>query len=271
MGHSALAPDANEGQVAVISGGGTGIGRATALALARTGASVVVCGRRSEPLEAAAQEIAAIGAHSLAVPADVRQSEDVQRVVDAALGRFGQVDIVVNNAGGQFSAPAEEISVNGWQAVHRLSVEAAWSLTREAAVRSLIPRRRGVVVFIGFSPRRGVPGMVHAAAARAAVENLAAGLACEWSRYGIRAVCVAPGNIATEGLDQYGPEQVAAWERAVPLGRLGTAAEVGDVIAWLVSPAASYITGTTIVVDGGVDAWGQAEPPPPRHQLPESG
>jgi citronellol/citronellal dehydrogenase len=104
--------------------------------------------------------------------------------------------------------------------------------------------------------------MVHASAARAALENLAGGLACEWSRYGIRAVCVAPGTIATEGLDQYGAEQVAAWERGVPLGRLGTAAEVGELIGFLVSPGASYITGTTIVVDGGVDAWGLAESPP---------
>jgi citronellol/citronellal dehydrogenase len=174
----------------------------------------------------------------------------------------------VNNAGGQFTAPAEEISVNGWRAVHRLSVEAAWSLTREAAVRSMIPRRRGVVVFVAFSPRRGMPGMVHASAARAAVENLAGGRAGEWSRYGIRAVCVAPGNIATEGLDNYGADQVASWERAVPLGRLGTAEEVGEVIGWLVSPGAAYITGTTILVDGGVDAWGLAEPPPLPDQLP---
>ena len=152
--------------------------------------------------------------------------------------------------------------MSGWRAVHRLAVEAAWSLTREVARRSMIPRRRGVVVFIGFSPRRGVPGMVHASAARAAVENLAAGLAIEWSKYGIRAVCVDPGNIRTEGLDSYGAELVAEWERSVPLGRLGTAEEVATLIAFLVSPGASYITGTTIVIDGGVDAWGLGGYPP---------
>jgi citronellol/citronellal dehydrogenase len=268
---SVLAPDANQGNVAVISGGGTGIGRAAAIVLARTGASVVVCGRRTELLEETRQAIVAGGADCLTVPADIREPDDVSRVVDAALERFSHVDIVVNGAGGQFIAAAEDISVNGWRAVHRLSVEAAWSLTREAAVRSMIPRRQGVVIFLGFSPRRGLPGMVHAAAARAALENLAGGLSCEWSRYGIRAVCVAPGTIATEGLDQYSAEQVAGWERGVPLGRLGTAEEVGELIGFLASPAASYITGTTIVIDGGVDAWGLAEAPPAPDQLPEPG
>jgi NAD(P)-dependent dehydrogenase (short-subunit alcohol dehydrogenase family) len=262
VAHSTLDSEANRGTVAIVSGGGTGIGRATAIELARTGAQVVVCGRRVDPLEETSRAIASLGQACLPVTADLREPEEVARVVDSALDRFGTVDAVVNNAGGQFSAAAEEISVSGWRAVHRLAVEAAWSLTREVARRSMIPRRRGVVVFIGFSPRRGVPGMVHAAAARAAVENLAAGLAIEWSKYGIRAVCVDPGNIRTEGLDSYGAELVAEWERSVPLGRLGTAEEVATLIAFLVSPGASYITGTTIVIDGGVDAWGLGGYPP---------
>jgi citronellol/citronellal dehydrogenase len=117
-------------------------------------------------------------------------------------------------------------------------------------------------VFVGFSPRRGIPGMVHAASARSAVETLAAGLALEWSRYGIRTLCVAPGTILTEGLEGYGAEQVAAWERSIPLGRLGTPEEVAQAIAFLASAGASYLTGTTVVVDGAADAWGQGEPPP---------
>src|SRR5437660_9890183 len=116
----------------------------------------------------------------------------------------------------------------------------------------MIPNRRGLVVFIGFSPRRGLPGMVHASSARAALENLAGGLANEWSKYGIRAVCVAPGNIRTEGLEGYGPERVAEWERAVPLGRLGLPEEVAAVIAFLASAGGAYVTGTTSVVAGGV-------------------
>jgi citronellol/citronellal dehydrogenase len=247
---SPLAPDANAGKVALVTGGGTGIGRATAVELARTGAKIVVCGRRAEPLEAVQAEL---GEDCLAVPTDVRESEQVAALVDLALERFGRIDVLVNNAGGQFLAPAEEISLKGWRAVHRLAVDAVWDLTRTVAERSMIPNKDGVVAFIGFSPRRGMAEMAHAAAARAAIENLAGSLALEWSEHGIRTVCVALGNIATEGLGGYGPERVAEWEREVPLGRLGTPEEAAALIAFLASPGGGYVTGTTVVMDGGLD------------------
>jgi len=247
---SPLASDSNAGKVALVTGGGTGIGRATAVELARTGAKVVVCGRRPEPLEAVQAEL---GEKGLAVPTDVREPEQVAALVDRAIERFGRIDVLVNNAGGQFLAPAEEISLKGWRAVHRLAVDAVWDLTRMVAERSMIPNKDGVVVFIGFSPRRGMAEMAHAAAARAAIENLAGSLALEWSRHGIRTVCVALGNIATEGLDGYGPERVAEWEREVPLGRLGTPEEAAALIAFLASPGGGYVTGTTVVMDGGLD------------------
>jgi len=247
---SPLAPDANAGKVALVTGGGTGIGRATAVELARTGAKIVVCGRRAEPLEAVQAEL---GEDCLAVPTDVRESEQVVAHVDRALERYGRIDVLVNNAGGQFLAPAEEISLKGWRAVHRLAVDAVWDLTRAVAERSMIPNKDGVVVFIGFSPRRGMAEMAHAAAARAAIENLAGSLALEWSEHGIRTVCVALGNIATEGLDGYGAERVAEWEREVPLGRLGTPEEAAALIAFLASPGGGYVTGTTVVMDGGLD------------------
>jgi citronellol/citronellal dehydrogenase len=260
---SPLRPDANAGRVALVTGGGTGIGRATALELAGTGATVVVCGRRTEPLDETAAAVEADGGSALAVAADLREEEEVERVVDAALERFGTIDVLVNNAGGQFAAPAEEIGLKGWRAVERVTVDAVWSVTHAVATRALIPGGGGLIVFVGFSPLRGIPGFAHASAGRAAVANLAAGLALEWSRHRIRSVCVAPGSIATEALDGYGADAVASWERSVPLGRLGRPEEVAALIAFLASGGGAYITGTTIVVDGGADAWGLAEEPPP--------
>ncbi len=248
--NSPLTTDANAGKVALVTGGGTGIGRAVTRELARTGAQVVICGRRDEPLAAVQQEL---GDACLAVQTDVREPEQVERLVDQALERFGRVDVLVNNAGGQFLAPAEEISLKGWRAVHRLAVDAVWDLTRTVATRSMIPNREGVVVFIGFSPRRGMADFAHAAAARAAVENLAGSLALEWGKHGIRTVHVALGNIATEALDGYGADRVAEWAKEVPLGRLGKPEEAAALIAFLVSSGGAYVSGTTVVMDGGLD------------------
>jgi citronellol/citronellal dehydrogenase len=254
--------DANAGRVALVTGGGTGIGRATALQLAQSGASVAICGRRPEPLERTRADIEASDAACLALTADVREPDEVERVVSAAVERFGAIDVLVNNAGGQFTAPAEEISDKGWRAVHRLNVDAVWSLTRTVATRSMIGRGGGLVVFVGFSPRRGIPGYAHATAARAAASSLATSLAIEWSRFGIRGVSVVPGVIDTEGIEAYGAEAVERWRRAIPLGRLGRPEEVGALVAFLASDAGAYVTGATILVDGGVDAWGLGEPPP---------
>jgi NAD(P)-dependent dehydrogenase (short-subunit alcohol dehydrogenase family) len=259
---SPLRPDANAGRVALITGGGTGIGRATAHELAATGADVVICGRREEPLAATASEIEQSGGRCLAQRTDVREPEQVERLVDAAIDRFGAIDVLVNNAGGQFEAPAEEISDKGWRAVGRLTLDATWSVTRTVATHSMIPRRNGLIVFLGFSPLRGIPGFAHACAVRAAVANLASGLALEWSRHQIRSVCVAAGTIATEALARYGEDAVERWQRTVPLGRMGSPQEVASLIAFLASPGGAYISGTTVVVDGGADAWGLAEEPP---------
>jgi citronellol/citronellal dehydrogenase len=264
-----LRPDALAGQVALVTGGGTGIGRATALELARCGADVVIAGRRDEPLEKVRAQVAELGRRALVVVTDVREQTQVDALVDAALAEFGRIDVLVNNAGGQFAAPAEQITPQGWRAVHRLAVDATWALTLEVAVRSMIPNRSGTIFFMAFSPRRGIPSMVHATSARAALENLAAGLSLEWGRFGIRSVCVAPGTIRTEALEaNYTEADRERWTRSVPLGRLGEPEEVAGLIAFLASPAGGYITGTTIIVDGGADAWGAgypaptAEPPP---------
>lgn len=273
VGTTPLRPDAHTGKVVLITGGGTGIGRAIATDFAACGARVVVCGRRPGPLEDVRTEIEALGGTCLAVPANIREEGAATHVVDTALETFGRIDVLVNNAGGQFTAPAEEITAKGWRAVHDLAVDAGWAMTREVAVRSMIPNRSGSVFFMAFSPRRGIPGMVHATAARAALENLAAGLSLEWSRYGIRTVCIAPGTIATDGLaDAYDETDRRRWEQAVPLGRLGRPEEVSGLLTFLASPGGSYITGTTITIDGGADAWGTGHPVPDlvARETPES-
>lgn len=253
-----LRSDANDGRVALVTGGGSGIGRATAIELARTGAAVAICGRRADPLEMTCAQITALGGECVAVPADLREGAEVDALVDAVLERFGRVDILVNNAGGQFIARAEDITMNGFRAVHRLNVDAVWATTRAVATRSMLPNGQGLVVYIGLSPRRAIPGMAHAIAARSAVEALANTLAIEWGGRGVRTVVVTPGIIRTEGLEQYGADQVEEWERDVPVGRLGTPEEVASVIAFLASPGGAYISGATILVDGGLDVAGLA-------------
>jgi citronellol/citronellal dehydrogenase len=262
-GRSPLRPDANAGLAALISGGGTGIGRATALAFAAAGARVAICGRRPERLAETKSLIERGGGECHPIAADITEPDQAERVVAGVMDRFGAVDVLVNNAGGQFMAAAEEISDRGWRAVHRLAVDGAWSLTRRCAVRSMIPRRTGLIIFIGFSPPRGIPGFAHASAARAAVANLASGLSLEWSRFGIRSVCLEVGIIATDAIRGYGETAVSQWRQATPLRRLGEPEDVAFLASFVASPGGSFITGTTIAVDGGVSAWGQGFPPPP--------
>ena len=182
----------------------------------------------------------------------MREPAAAKELVDAVIAAFGSLDVLVNNAGGQFVAPAEEISHNGFRAVMRLNLDAVWELTRLAAVESMLPNGYGKVISVVLSPRRGIPGMFHSSAARAAVESMTRTLATEWGGRGVRLTCVAPGTIDTEGWRGYGDtvEDVAA---TIPLGRLGTVGEVAQMIAFLASPAGDFVTGTTVVIDGGVD------------------
>jgi citronellol/citronellal dehydrogenase len=260
---SPLSTDANAGAVAIVTGGGTGIGRATARELARTGAKVAICGRRAEPLEAVRAELAAAGQECIAVSADVREPEQVAAFLDAVGERFHAVDILVNNAGGQFAAPLESTPLKGLRAVHRLNIDATWDVTQRVAERWMIPQRWGFIAFLGFSPRRGIPSMTHSSMARSALETFAGGIAQEWSKYGIRAVCVAAGLIRTEGLEQYGGRSmIDEFAAHVPMKRPGSPEEVAATIAFLASAGGAYVTGSTVVVDGGSDAWGMGFAPP---------
>jgi citronellol/citronellal dehydrogenase len=253
-------PGLLDGTVAIVSGAGTGIGRATALELASLGAQVVVCGRRLEPLE----ETAALGADGriAAHACDIREEDQVERLVDTTLERHGRIDLLVNNAGGQFMAPAEDISPKGFRTVIRLNVEGTWLMTHAVATRAMIPAGAGKVVSITLSPHHGQPGMAHSSAARAAVENLMRVLSIEWARYGIRLNAIAAGQFATETLMTKYPQQVVDGVAAtIPLGRLGLAEEVAWLVAHLASPAGDFFSGTVLTLDGARDNWYGRWPP----------
>ena len=244
-----------------MTGGGTGIGAATARAIVAAGGTVAICGRRPEPIAAVAAEL---GDRCFAQPCDVREPDQVGAFLDAVAQHTDRVDILVNNAGGQFAAGLEDTSPKGVRAIHRLNVDATWDVTTRVAERWMIPQRGGFVAFLGFSPRRGIPSVVPSSMARSALETFAAGIALEWSRFGIRAVCVSPGVIQTEGILQYGGQEVVdAFAEEIPMRRAGTPEEVAATIAFLASDGGGYITGTTVIVDGGADAWGQGHAPPP--------
>jgi citronellol/citronellal dehydrogenase len=243
-------------RAAIVTGGGTGIGRATALALHRDGFAVVIAGRRPEPLE---ETRAMIGQDCAVLAGDIREPEVADRLIDLCIETHGRVDVLVNNAGGQFVAAAEDISPNGWAAVRRLNLDAPWYLMQQVARRSMIPSKGGRIVSVVLCPTRGIPGMAHSSAARAGVQALTNVLAVEWGKHGIGVVAVAPGWIDTEGTRQYGDDLAQMAER-IPMRRLGTAEEVADLIAFLVSPNAAYITGQTIVIDGGIENTAGATP-----------
>lgn len=249
------------GQVAIVTGGGSGLGRATALELTALGAHVVICGRRPEPL---AETVVLAGEDCCtAVACDIRDEDAVARLVDHVLAQHGRIDLLVNNAGGQFLRPAEEITPNGFNTVVRLNLEGTWLMTHTVAARAMIPARRGKVVSITLSPHHGLPGMAHSSAARAGVENLMRVLSIEWARYGIRLNAIAAGAFETTTFTEKYPEPfIAEAPAAVPLGRLGRPQEIAWLVAYLASPAGDYVSGSVLTVDGARDDHHGAWPPP---------
>lgn len=247
------------GQTAVVTGGGTNLGRHAAAELLACGADVVIAGRREDVLAATCDEL---GERCSWVAGDIREPDQARAIVQGALDRTGRLDVLVNNAGGQYFVPAEAITAKGWGAVMRLNVEGTMTMTRAAAEAAFLPAGRGTVVNITVSPHHGMPAMAHTGAARAAVEALARELAEAWASDGVSVVAAAIGRFDTESLRKY-PEVV--WRQAalsVPLQRLGRMEEFGWLVGLLASPLGRALSGSVVTLDGGADNWWGPWPPP---------
>jgi peroxisomal 2,4-dienoyl-CoA reductase len=260
-------PGLFDGQVALITGGGSGIGRGIADTLAALGAHVVLASRKQERVDAAAAEIRAAGGKASGVAVDVREQERVKEVVSRVAEEHGRLDILVNNAAGNFYAPSESLSVNAWKSVIEIDLYGTFFCS-QAALPAMRANGGGSIVNISMTLHyRGWPLMAHATAAKAGIDALTRTLALEWARDGVRINAIAPGPIPTEGVRKAftppptaeGVPDVFAVERAmesyakkaIPLGRWGSPGDIGGMVAYLSSPAASWITGAIMVVDGG--------------------
>ena len=243
------------GQTAIVTGGGTGIGLAIARALGRLGAAVVIASRSEQHLAEGAAALADTGADVHRVRVDVRQPDEVDAMVARAVDRFGRVDILVNNAAGNFVCRAEDLSPNGWNAVIGIVLNGSFYCAR-AVGRHLIARGGGgsIVSILANYAWTGSPGTIHSASAKAGVLAMTQTLAAEWGPHGIRVNAVAPGPIESPGAARQlwsTGEAVQQITKSVPLGRWGSADEIADAVSFLVSPHARYITGEVLTVDGG--------------------
>ena len=259
------------GQVALVTGGGTGIGAAIARELGRQGATVVIASRKASNIEPAAAGLTEeLGRPVTGVICDIRDRESVSHAVKETIAAHGRLDILVNNGGGQFMAPAETISPRGWDAVIATNLTGTWNLTREV-FDQWMGAHGGRVINITMLTQRGFPGMAHSVAARSGVEAMTRTLAVEWAGQGVLVNTVQPGIIASSGLRNYpaGLELARETQREIPLKRLGSCEEIAWMVAFLAGPAGGYITGQTLIVDGGRTLWGRTWPLPDPEPLPE--
>jgi citronellol/citronellal dehydrogenase len=254
-----FADRALEDNVAVVTGGGTNLGKAAAYELARCGASVVIVGRRGDVLEEAVGEI---GGSCSSIAGDIRTQQGAEEIVGAVLECHGRVDFLLNNAGGQYFVPAEGIATKGWRAVQRLNVDGTIAMCRAAHDVAMLPAGGGTIVNVTVSPHHGMPAMAHTGTARAAVEAITKELAAEWAADNVAVSAIALGRFATESLRKYPAE---LWRRAaasVPLQRLGTLEEYGWLVALLASPLGRAFSGSVVTIDGALDNWSGPWPPP---------
>ena len=254
-----FAPDLFAGKTALVTGGGRGIGKRIALAFARLGAHVVIAGRNAESLASASGEISGAGARCLALPVNIRDVEQVEDLVSKARSEFDVIDFLVNNAGGQFPASPSEITDGGWRAVVDLNLNGTWNMCSRI-VPLMAANDFGSIVNVVhiYALERGAPPFAHSGAARAGVVNLTRTLACHYAPRNVRVNAVAPGFVDTAGLreHEFKPLQHEDFEsqalQDVPAGRFADPDEVAAITLFLCSPAAAYVTGTTVVADGAL-------------------
>ncbi len=250
-----------DGQTVLISGGGSGIGRAIAYVCARLGANVAICGRRQEKLK---ETIDGIHRHLnrevVGIPMTIRDPDAVARLMDEVFERFGRLDTLVNNGGGQFPQAAIDFSVKGWKAVIDTNLNGTWYMMQAAAQRWSTRKQSGNIVNIVANVWRGMPQVAHTCAARAGVIYLSKTLSTEWAPLGIRVNCVSPGSINTEGLNVYERQAAEMFRYSNPLRELGDPVDVAQAVVYLAAPAAKFITGEVMVVDGGNNQLGDVWP-----------
>ena len=255
----ASSPFSLEGKVAIVTGGGLGIGRSISVEFARAGADVVIASRKMEHLESTVEAIKRLGRRSFPMAVDVRQEDAVKELVERAVRDMGQLDVMVNNAGASFRSKPEEISPNGWNAVVQINLNGVFFGCKWAS-RHMLPRRRGAIINIASTAGvRGASMMSHYGAAKAAVINFTRELGMAWGRKGVRVNCIAPGPVETEGyMGVLTKQDPAAAKKAydtvaarVGMGRWGKVEEIAYPCIFLASAASSFMTGETIVIDGG--------------------
>ncbi|MEM8547130.1 MAG: SDR family oxidoreductase [Pseudomonadota bacterium] len=250
--------DLLKGQVFILSGGGSGIGKATAFVLARLGADVMICGRREDKLAATAASIQThVGREVAYFPMTIRDPEQVSDLLDATVARFGKFTTLINNGGGQFPQDAIDFSVKGWNAVIDTNLNGTWYMMQQAAQRWREAGTGGHIINVVAVIGRGMPQVAHTCAARAGVIYLSKTVSTEWAPLNIQVNCVAPGSIATTGLNVYEPEVAAMFQYANPMHRFGDSMDIAQAIVYLAAPSGKFVTGEVLTVDGGAQQHGE--------------